>query len=266
VDSSEGFLYVATGEKYVAEAVRAVGPLRRHNPGVRVGLIADREPPPGLFDDVLRIDKPLYGMGDKLQMARTPYQRTVFLDTDTLVLGDLRGLFRLLEGYDLAAKLEVYPGWDVEFPDVPHAFIEHNTGVIVFRKTPPVEAFFADWAAEYHALAASSPRFDTDQPSFRRALYRSSLRHCALPAEYHLQADMGGFLFWDARLIHCHAGQERAARLANRVRGARVYLPRVATIPTGYCGIRSHLGRWARLNWDFFLAFWSALVGKVRRR
>jgi hypothetical protein len=259
-------VYVATGEKYRQEAVRSVRSLREHNPGVRVCLVSDREPPPGLFDDLLAIPKPAFGFADKLQMVRSPYDRSVFLDSDTLIVGDVRDLFRLVEAHDLAAKLEVYPGWDYDFPDVPRAFIEHNTGVIAFRKSAAVEAFFADWAAEYHALAATSPRYDTDQPSFRRALYRSPLRHCAIPTEYHLQADMGAFLFWDARLIHCHRDQERAARLANRVLGARVYIPNLTTIPTSFTGLGPHLARWARVNWDFFLAFGRALAGKFIRR
>jgi hypothetical protein len=264
-ESSAGFVYVATGEKYMNEAVRSVRSLREHNPGIRVCLLADRDPPSGLFDDIISIPKPAFGFADKLHMVRAPYQRAVFLDTDTLIVGDISGLFRLLEFHDIAAKLEVYPGWDYDFPELPKEFIEYNTGVIAFRKTPHVEQFFTDWTTEYHSLAASSRRFNTDQPSFRRTLYRSPLRHCAIPTEYHLQADMGGYLYWDARLIHCHHDQERAARIANRVRGARAYLPKLATIPTSYSGLRGHLGTWLRLNWDFFVAFWMSLAGKIRR-
>jgi hypothetical protein len=263
---TEGFVYVATGEKYVAEAVRSVRSLRQHNPGARVCLITDRDPPPDGFDDVLPVAEPVFGFRDKLQMSRSPYDRTIFLDTDTLIRGDLGSLFRLLDTHDVAAKLEVYPGWDYEFADVPQAFVEYNTGVIVFRQTPAVNAFFADWGAEYRALRASSDRFDTDQPSFRRAVYRSPLRHCAIPTEYHLQADMGGYLFWDAKVIHCHHDQERAARIANRRLGARVYLPKMATIPTSHSGLRDHLTTWARLNWDFSRYFWSCLAAKLRRR
>ena len=133
-DSSAGFVYVATGEKYMNEAIRSVRSLRVHNPGVRVCLLADRDPPPGLFDDVLPIKNPAFGFLDKLQMIRVPYERAVFLDTDTFIIGDIRDLFRLLDVHDVAAKLEVYPGWDYEFPEVPSAFIEYNTGLIAFRK------------------------------------------------------------------------------------------------------------------------------------
>ncbi len=261
---SQGFLYVATGNKYLAEAVRSARSLRESNPGIRVCILTNLDPPAGLFDDVLILPNPACGFADKLEMVRSPYERTVFLDTDTLIVGDIRELFRLLDGHDLAAKLEVYPGWDYSFPEVPHPFIEHNTGLIDFRKNPQVEQFFADWKAEYHRLAASSTRYDTDQPSFRRALYRSSLRHCAIPTEYHLQADMGAYLFWEAKVIHCHHNQERAGRIVNRIRGARVYLPLVSTIPSTYSGLRAYFRIWARLNWDLWLGFLSILSGRTR--
>ncbi len=190
----------------------------------------------------------------------------MYLDTDTLIVGDIRELFRLLDTHDIAGRQDVYPGMDYDFPDVPAPFVEYNGGLLVFRKSPAVAAFFEDWVAEFKKLVVTSPRFETDQPALRRALYRSSLRHCAVPGEYDFQADMGGFLFWEAKVIHCHDDQEYAARMINRVLGARVYFPKLGTVLTGYTGLRAHLARWIRLNWDFFCFFWSALLGKVKRR
>lgn len=261
-----GFVYVATGRKFMEEALRAVHALRIHNPGVPICLLADQPPPQGIFDETVLIQNPVFGFGDKLHMIRAPYDRVIFLDTDTLVLGDIRGLFQLLNSHDLAARQDVYPGIDYQFPDVPEAFVEYNTGLIAFKKTPEMEAFFVDWSVEYQKLSQTSSRFDADQPSFRRTLCRSSLRHCALPGEYNFQADMGGYLFWRVKVIHCHADQEAAAQIANRFLGARAYFPKLAAVPTSFRGLRDYLATWVRLNWDFFQFFCSRVLGKFKGR
>src|SRR4051794_21760912 len=99
--STSGFVYVAPGQPDVDEAHSSVGSLRKHNPGVRVCLITDRSPQSDAFDDVVRVENPSFSFADKLLMVQSPYKRSVFLDTDTLILGDLRELFELLDTHQL---------------------------------------------------------------------------------------------------------------------------------------------------------------------
>lgn len=245
---TRGFVYVATGPRYLAEAIQAVQSLRRHNPDTRVCLVADALPPNGLFDDVIRLENPTYSFADKLAMDRAPYDQVIYLDTDTLILADIRDLFDLLDHHDVAAKHEVYPGWDYDALGVPRCFPEFNLGMIAFRRSAAALSFFANWHQTYNRLRAQSERFVTDQPSFRIALYHSTARHCTIPTEYHLQADFGGFMYWEVKVIHSHGPQERIADEVNRILGPRTYDPVVGTIPAGYRGRRALLTTWLWLN------------------
>ena len=129
-----GFVYVATGSGYLEEAQRSAASLRRWNPGYPICLVTDNAlPETELFDDVVfRTDaehKPI----DKLLAIHCPYERAVYLDTDTRVFGDLSPPLALLERFDLAANQDVNRGWYYELPDIPVAFPEFNTGVIAYR-------------------------------------------------------------------------------------------------------------------------------------
>lgn len=249
---SYGVVYVASGEKYRAEAVTAATSFREHNPDVRMCLIADAPPPPGgLFDDFISLDHPTFSFADKLAMGQSPYDRTLYLDTDTLVLSDIRDLFSLLDHHDLAAKHEAYPGLDYNSRGVPNCFPEFNLGMIAFKRSPNTEAFFAEWKRLYAELRAESKRFVTDQPSFRIALYSSLARHCTIPTEYHLQADFGGSVYWQVKVIHSHGPQKQIATEVNRFLGHRLYSPVVGVLPAGYHGRWLLLTTWCRLNLRF---------------
>jgi hypothetical protein len=210
--------------------------------------MSDLEPPAGVFDIFIRIDKPIYGFADKFHMYRSPFERSLFLDTDTLIVGDIEGIFDCLETHDIAVKPEVCPGWDYSFPGLPTAFPEFTTGVVAFKKTAATECFFLDWEKSYWELRSLGLRFEPDQPSFRLALFRSAARHCSIPPEYHLQADFGAYLYWDVRLIHCHHNQELAAKRVNRFLGARAYHPEIGAIQLGMSGLRSLLREWWYFN------------------
>jgi hypothetical protein len=259
---SEGFVYVATGPKYVAEAVESARGLKRVMPAARVCLISEAPADP-VFDDSVRLEDPAFGFRDKLHMHRAPYDRAVFLDSDVYVCGDISGLFALLDTHDIAARLEAYPGWDYTLPGVPTCFPEYTTGLIAFRRSAAAAEFFRAWERAYAELAARGPRFVPDQPSFRHALFHSAARHCALPIEYHLQGDMGGFVFWDVKVVHSRRRPDRLAAALNRRLGPRFYDPVAGVIPCGYTGLAGQLKTWGRLNWDRLKVVARAVRRKV---
>ena len=57
-----------------------------------------------LFEQVITIEDPQYSYVDKVNaMPLSPYNRTLFLDTDTYVYASLEHLFVLLDRFELAA-------------------------------------------------------------------------------------------------------------------------------------------------------------------
>ena len=147
-----GIMYSAFGERYIAEAVQAARSSLRHNDVPHVifsaGEVAD--PPPGVtvvsFEQLS--DAPFV---DRIaNMRRSPFERTIYLDTDTYVVEPILDVFELLDSYDLAlAHAPAYRGLDD--PEVPAAFPEFNCGFVAWRASDRVSEFLAAWEATYRA-------------------------------------------------------------------------------------------------------------------
>lgn len=224
-----GAIYVATGARYLAEAATSLAQLRRSNPGLPVALVTDAAQPPGDWDVVLPLPDPVHGLRDKLHLRRAPWAQAIFLDTDTHVAADLGDVFALLDGgFDLAAH-QLFEGHDYDLPDVPHTFPEFNTGVIAFRNTPAVQAFFDQWTEIY---ATRPPPYPTDQYSFRIAVFHSGLRHTVLTPEYNFRPLATNFAITDLRIVH---GRPLTAMPALKERidvrcVHRAYVPRLGCV------------------------------------
>jgi hypothetical protein len=180
---TRGVVYVATGALYADAARRSAASLRRSNPGLPVALFTDQADPGPEFDIVENVPDP-HARSKIDCLGRTPFERTLYLDTDTRIVGDLTGVFRLLERFDLAAAQRprqprrVARGRQWRH-DVPPQFPEYNAGVLLYRRTPAVLDFFRDWKAAWLEHGRGG-----DQITFRELLWASDLRLATLPREY----------------------------------------------------------------------------------
>lgn len=229
-----GYVYVGTGKNYQLEANRSASSLRL-NTKHKICIITDSMTgkdllDKSLYDVIILVEDVLYSFRDKLLMHLSPFENSIFLDTDTLIIESIDELFEPLSRYEIGALPEVSPGLDYKLEGVPSTFPEYTTGVICFKKSNATSRFFNDWALNYDEMAISSIRFIPDQPSFRKTLYQSEVRHFNVPPEYHVQADFGSYLFWKARLIHCHHNQETRAREINDFLGPRAWSPIYGTV------------------------------------
>lgn len=245
--TDRGFVYVATGSGYLEEARHSAASLRSHHPDIPICLITDHAvTATAPFTHVVVRPDAEHRPIDKLLALAAPYARCVFLDTDTLVLGDLTPLFAVLDGFELAALQDVNRGWDYELPGVPVAFSEFNTGVLAFRNEPPVHEFFRTWRRHYDELLRDL-KLVNDQPAFRRAVFQSRLRIAPLPSEFHFLGNYPNAALWQVRLIHARGDYARIAREANEALGARAYIPNVGVVPA-YTGRRT----WWLATWRLF--------------
>jgi hypothetical protein len=243
-----GFVYVATGKGYVAEAVRSAASLRLAMPEAQICLVTD-EPftADDPFSQIIVKTGVRRGPIDKLFAIDAPYERIVFLDTDTLVLSDLSALFSILDRFELGVLPETKRGWHYSLPGVPQTFAEFNTGVIAFRRDDRMIAFFADWLSEFDALRASGDYAfaASDQPAFRAALWKSDVRICPIPSEFHFLGNVPNYIMWDAKLIHGRGDTQRIALDVNSRLGARTYIPDVGVIG-GFHGKRDWVKQTAK--------------------
>lgn len=212
--TTDGVLYVACGAKYIGAAARSAKTVRQHSPGLSIHLFADlqnhpqfdldRDPFP--FTSTARIADP-HRRAKVDYLPQTPFDRTLYLDTDTQVNADVREMFHLLERFDVAlghAHRRNDPGrlgaWRIELPQ---AFPQQNTGVLLYRRTPPVIKFLRSWQRHYHEAG-----FQHDQITLRELLWLSDLRPAILPPEYNVRYMKYHFLWSRAeartKIFHLH--------------------------------------------------------------
>ncbi len=209
-DRSRGVIYSGTGDFYVAEAIRSARSSLAHNPVPHV-LFADREQqvPDGL--SITRFEPTGNPYADKIaNMGRSPFERTLYLDTDTFVAGELVHVLDLLEHYDLAvAYAPAYRGLDD--PGVPRAFFEFNTGVLAWRAGERTAAFIASWEQTYRAWLEDEPfpgagkasrSRRADQPAFRRCAWEHGLSVFVLAPEYNFRLGYPTTVVEQVRVIH----------------------------------------------------------------
>ncbi len=182
-----GVIYVATGPDYRALAEASARSLKAVESALPVDLFTDapEEAAPGLFDRVHGIAKP--HPRSKLDcMGQTRFERTLFLDADTLVLAPLGDLFDVLDRFDLALAHDMRRATDLiresAGAPTPYAFPQLNSGVMLYRRSPGMLSFLAEWARRFAESGGSR-----DQPVLKAMLWESELRFWVLPPEFNLR-------------------------------------------------------------------------------
>lgn len=233
MSAERGVIYVATGDRYNAEARRSVRSLRVHHPGLPVTLFSDRDVTDDNFDDVQRIEAPSHDWSDKITpLVDSPYERTIFLDTDTYICSSLDPVFRVLDRFELAIAHDTVRADERWNPHIPTSFPELNTGVLAYRLTPDVRALLAEWRPMFDEFQRRFPGEGdvNDQQSLRLLLWERDVRFGVVPAEFNLRIWCPNAIGTRGvvTVLHSHADDlDRIASLVNRSSDARVVLPTI---------------------------------------
>ncbi|MDD5198734.1 MAG: hypothetical protein PHC88_02945 [Terrimicrobiaceae bacterium] len=243
--SSRGFLYVATGARHTAEMIESAESLKRHMPDAPIVVYTDQGGlSASLFADVRPLENPRHSFMDKIvPMRETPFERTVFLDTDTRVCAPIDDLFDLLDRVEIAVAHAPYRH-DRPFV-APASFCELNTGVIAYRKTASIDSLLSRWQRIYEEEVRKTGRLDSDQPAFREALWRSTVSMFVLTPEYNLRTVMPAAVGrCTVRIIHGR-GPDMAEleRWVNASRRIRLFLPGALQLTAAHFTILSRPGR-----------------------
>lgn len=226
---SVGVIYVATGRKYIDEALQSAASLKEQMPDLPITIYSSEEINSPYFEKNVLIESPKYGLDDKIPwMYKSPYERTLFIDTDTYICFHFLELFTLLDRFDIAVAhaprrmIKKYPVYDSE---VSESFPEPNTGVILFKKSPKVEQFFSEWYNLYYKYREVAVHQPCDQPAFRDALYKSDLRIATLTPEYNCRFEWPTFVSGKVKILHGrHPDLPEVASRINSKKGKRVLL------------------------------------------
>lgn len=182
---NKGVLYIAFGDIYQHETRRSMESLRKMSPQLKIAVVTDQvweeDPKPDTFVLREQVDgwrcKPLY-------MQETPFDETLFLDTDTLVCRDITGVFDLLQYYDIGVH---FSGSPLNLPDL-SLHTQCNSGVILWKSNEAVKEVFEQWNREYDeaktltASRALDARGVNDQRYLAIAIARSRARPVQLPS------------------------------------------------------------------------------------
>lgn len=229
--SSRGVVYIATGQKFVDEALISARSVRQRMGDIAIALFTDlphlASNPPEPVNMVFLMDNVRKSCLDKMYpLLDTPFEKTLFLDTDTYVCDRLDEVFDVLDHYDIAIA---HPPYRVQYKidGIPECFPEPNTGVIAFRKSPEALEVIRRWPVEYEKQRASEHKPHHDQHSFRAALYGAQARFIVLPHEYNFRNIGPNFAGKECKvkIIHGrHASFERLERRLNKNLNYRVFL------------------------------------------
>lgn len=237
----QGVIYVAAGAGYLGLAERSATSLKAREPRLSVLLFTDQGTVSGPFDEIRPI--PEGGPTPKLAcLAETPFDRTLYLDCDTLVLASLGDLFDILDRFELAVTHDVRRTSELiregHLADPPYAFPQMNCGVMLYRRSEAMLAFLADWCRRYREAGRLR-----DQVTFRDQLWQSDIRFYVLPEEFNLRrvTVLDAWEPLDARptILHSH-------RLLQHLRGAE---GRLDDLPSIFAAERvARADEWAALG------------------
>ncbi|MEW9838453.1 putative nucleotide-diphospho-sugar transferase [Mesorhizobium marinum] len=185
----KGVVYIAFGDRYVKEVLFSAATLKAVS-DVHVTLFTDSEISSSNIDSIIKID-PVHKRPKVDHLPRTPYDLTLYLDSDTKIERDVADMFSLLDRFDLAAahdhcrKSSRWSSVIPEYDAIPYCFPEYNSGVMLFRKSAKLDHFFRLWQDNFYRYRETTN--GQDQASFRIALWESELQVHTLPFEYNVR-------------------------------------------------------------------------------
>lgn len=182
--ADDGVLYVAYGEKARDGVARSASSLRKFMPEIPIAVVADVAVQ-GYDYWIQHPDLSLGARNVKTRMfSLSPWERTLYLDADTIVRSSANPSFRLLDFFDIVMgidpnKILSKVTWRALDPkevaatksDIGTGEVQYyNSGAILFRRNGRLREFFQEWHAQWLRWQKQ------DQLAFIRALYRHPVR------------------------------------------------------------------------------------------
>ena len=229
---STGYLYVAIGEKHLRECRISLTSLRKHDSTAHVTLVTDKiSPTCDLFDNVIvqteETHRPyLYKIRG---VQATPYEYTLFVDTDTYFCANCQELFNLLQYYDVAVAPCPNDNSAVfdEQNQIVEGYYPYNTGIIAYKKKGGTDLFLEKWADAY---IRHFDKYIHDQPPFVEALLYCDVKLYVMSTIYNARTPYPSmFIGKRVKIIHGrHRNYPRIERILNRKHlHNRVWYPRL---------------------------------------
>lgn len=200
----KGFIYIATGKKYIDESSTSIKYLKRNHPDIPICLFTDDlkyAKEKCNIDNIIVIDNPYFTYKDKMVMKYTPFEKSIFLDTDTICLNPIYELFDMLDNFEMLihSNAEGY-NYNLANKYINDSFPEFNTGVIAYRKSKLNEKkFFENWSKLYDEFLT---QHTNDQVSFRVLMASGTINYCWIPSAYNFFTYFPSYTTIKVKIIH----------------------------------------------------------------
>jgi len=188
----KGFLYIAFGESFTKEALMSIKSLKRYN-AEPVLLLTDQELSPEIQKsiDYYGKIKPNHIRAKVDFISQTPFKKTIYLDSDTLIVRNISDMFDVLDRFDVglvhdyARKRLKYSKLVPEYEKIPYAFSEFNGGIMAFNDSEKTKNFLSLWRNYFYKYYHQTSGWD--QVSLRVSLWESEAQIHTFPFEYNIR-------------------------------------------------------------------------------
>lgn len=246
-----GYLYIINRPKFKNEALISVRSLRRFNTD-KIAVVC----PEKMIDNDLKSHFDIIIVNDDIEnytylskvlgLKHTPFDKTLFLDSDTFITDDLSALFSILDIADFATTIEPTLHTTNRINNIRYQNIipEFNSGVILYKNNKVMKKVIDDWFK-----ICTSNNIINDMPGLREAVLDNfdSLSFTILPNEYNAHGFKTFLLLyqkviiiherlgykWNVRTPHFLGFEkmQKFEKMINRKVYKRLYIPYIGIIP-----------------------------------
>lgn len=181
-----GVIYVATGKGYTNMALASAKTVKEWHPTLAIHLFTDQKTINSTYVDTWSLVKYPNRRSKIEYLQQSPFEETLFLDADTQLIHSLDDIFDWLNRHDVvmahAMRRNTFATNQTWKADIPNAYAQFNSGVIVYRNIQKVRQLFAAWQQAYTETA-----FRLDQVTLRELCWKSDLSIGVLPPYYNIR-------------------------------------------------------------------------------
>ncbi len=204
---SKAIIWIASGQRYIDEAIVSARSALYHNPNIPRILYTDKL---GVYPNFTDVAMLLPRQYDLWFLDCTYHLRSIFdslpnkvllLDTDTYVCDDLTDYFTILDRFNIAGTHA--PGRETAptIKNVPASFPELHIGALAFNKNGIIEKLFNLWLKFYQDN--QDVYKENDQAPLRDALWHyQGASVYAMPPEFCFRFPFGGQLRGKVKVLH----------------------------------------------------------------
>ena len=194
----QGFVFATTGKNYTNMARRAARNLRQVMPHAEVDLFTDQHINDSIFNQIHSLKN--VSKRPKMEaIRRSRFQRTIYLDSDLIILYPIFDVFNMLDFTPIAGVQAMGRQkfmMETEGVYIPKSFPLINGGLIAVQKSNLIDNLMKEW--ELRWINKTSPP-KVDQPILRYLLFKNKITPMILPVEYNI-INLRSLLIWDNKI------------------------------------------------------------------